>query len=47
MFSFKSLTLLALAALPAARAATFEVVVGGTNGLKYNPETVVCQIYRK
>jgi plastocyanin len=40
MFSFKSLALLALAALPAARAATFEVVVGGTNGLKYNPESV-------
>lgn len=43
MFSFKSLALLALCALPAARAATFEVVVGGPNGLKYNPESVTAQ----
>lgn len=43
MFSFKSLALLALCALPAARAATFEVVVGGANGLKYNPESVTAQ----
>lgn len=40
MFSLKSLALVALAALPAVRAATFEVVVGGANGLKYNPEFV-------
>ncbi|KAJ3521015.1 hypothetical protein NMY22_g12493 [Coprinellus aureogranulatus] len=43
MFSFKSFALLALCALPAARAATLEVVVGGANGLKYNPEFVNAQ----
>lgn len=43
MLSFKALALLALSALPAARAATFEVVVGGSNGLKYNPEFVTAQ----
>ncbi|KAF5324888.1 hypothetical protein D9611_004586 [Ephemerocybe angulata] len=43
MFSLKALTILALGALPAVRGASFDVIVGGPNGLKYTPESVTAQ----